>query len=743
MFCVSVVESHLSALINKCIIMNNRSMAHKGVKLIINTLHGAQNMIDQKQCQSFENALKSSLLNSIPDITKSTHAGALRWFTMLISATSNLESQGPISVAIIKLLIDVLNEISKRPNTLNSILQSRFGLYGMPFESELFDAELPLFGKGNNIAYSNVFLPKSNGGTVPNGVQQQQQQQQNQFSDLKSFCQGETSELRVPIHLRRKSISNHIKGLLEVEPLHFVCCSTSEATRIENMDSMPMQSNNVIDDIVIETPPQMQMGIGTSKLVTNEHIIKMPNEKIILESELDKKYDSQYMLAKNVVDKIFYSHMKKHKFKDTPNGVSESMLNNLPIFTGDEELMIMQQNNSFGYSEKKSSAEKETDEDGNNKIGSSVYSNKVREFIEETNRDDSASSVLPWHKLLSVPSKQMIVVDRMHSGARRQVTLDFGYHVLLTDIIIPACNDLASLTIDTWSFEEENDCVRLAVSQDIGVKALILSDLQPPPVCRFLRITFMGRYGMSATRCKLPMGSFYGHVVILDKDSYADPVMKFIKNKKNYIQTQLKVLNALYEDTHCRYCLANSKLSELLQPLLKSENSNMSHMQSYLNRLKDSDDCSQEYAKISSVYEECIQFQNQLNVVKNVIRRLESALDDDNSKTKQNSENSLKSLCTDKLRVISECLVELLLHFIINYGQHSISSLHTFFDLDTCNLMFKTLVINGDSHIRIASCSMLVKMCSYTLKPWWGNFFADTFTSLFSSQNVEVFPQDR
>jgi hypothetical protein len=38
---------------------------------------------------------------------------------------------------------------------------------------------------------------------------------------------------------------------------------------------------------------------------------------------------------------------------------------------------------------------------------------------------------------------------------------------------------------------------------------------------------------------------------------------------------------------------------------------------------------------------------------------------------------------------------------------------------------------------------MLVKMCSFTFKPWWGNFFADTFSTLFSSQNVEIFPQDR
>lgn len=538
------------------------------------------------------------------------------------------------------------------------------------------------------------------------------------------------------MHLRRKSISNHIKGLLEVEPLHFVCCSTSEATRIESMDSSSLNAANIIDDIVIESPPQMS--IGTSKL---NHVIKMPNdEKIIITSnaneDLDKKYDSQYVLAKNVVDKIFYSHMKKHKFKDTPTGMSESMLNNIPLFTGDEELMMVQK-------KKDPPSEPITNLNKGNQ-GSSAYSNKIREFIEETNREDVSGPILPWHKLLSVPTKQMIVVDRMHSGARRQVTLDFGYPVLITDIIIPACNDLASLTIDTWCFDEESDCVRLAVSQDIGAKALILSDLQPPPVCRFLRMTFMGRYGMSATRCKLPMGMFYGHVVLLDKDSYADNVMKFVKNKKKYIQTQLKVLNALYEDTHCRYCLSSSKLVELLQPLLKSENSNMSHMQTYLNRLKETEDYSQEFVKISTVYEECITFQNQLNVVKNVIKRLERAIDEDGKKSNEEEEdNSLKTLCTDKLRVISECLVELLLHFVMNYGQHSISALHNFFDLNTCNLMFKTLVINGDSHIRIATCSMLVKMCSFSVKPWWGNFFADTFTTLFSSQNVEVFPQDR
>ncbi|KAG5670331.1 hypothetical protein PVAND_000606 [Polypedilum vanderplanki] len=733
-FCVNIVQQHLSELIQNCIISNNRSMAKKTVKLIITTMHGAQNLVDQKQCHAFQNSLKDSILAAIADIKNISHAGALRWLIILISGTSNAESQAEISTEIIRLLIDVLSEISTRSNPLNSVLQSRFGLYGMPFESELFDMELPSFVKGgsnSNSLYSNVFLPKSNG---TNGSQQQQQQQQNQFSDLKNFCSFDNTEIRVPIHMRRKSINNHIKGLLEVEPLHFTCCSTSEATRIENMDSLSMQTSNVIDDILVETPSQISA--GTSKLTSNnEHILKMPNEDIKIvfknsENEMDKKMmESTYTIAKNVVDKIFYSQIKKNKFKE-PSYVKATAAN-MPIFTGDEEFMILQQG------EKDQQFEVENNRSQYN--ASTVYSNKVREFIEETNRDDSVTNILPWHKLLSSPSKQMIVVDRMHSGARRQVTLDFGYPILLTDLIIPACSDLASLTIDVWCFEEEGDCVRLAISQDIAIKALILSDLQPPPVCRYLRLSVVGRYGMSATRCKLPMGSFYGHVVILD-DSYADPVMKFVKKKKNYIKAQLKVLNALYEDTHCRYCLSSSKLSELLQPLLRNDNSNMSHMQTYLNRLKETDDNSQEYVKISSVYEECMTFQNQLNVVKNVIKRLEKAL---NENPQQASETSLQQLPSDKLRVISECLVESLLHFITTYGTLSIATLHNFFDLNICNLMFKTLVINGDSHIRIATCSMLVKMCSYTLKPWWGTFFSDIFTTLFSSQNIEIFPQDR
>jgi baculoviral IAP repeat-containing protein 6 (apollon) len=755
-FCVNIVEKHLNDLILNCILMNNRSIAHKCVKLIIATLHGAQNIFELKHYVTFEYQLKCSLIQLVPEIKKASHAGAVRWFTTLISATSNIESQTEISKAIMQLLTEILHEIGNRPNTFNSVLQSRFGLYGMPFESELFDSELPWVGKNSNVSYYNMFM-KSSSNAANNT--QQSQHHQNQFSDLKNFCTADTSELKVPIQMRRKSVSNHIKGLLEVEPLHFTCCETSEATRIENMDVVALQSNNVIDDIVVSAP-QLTSSLGNSKMsqatVTHfntPNIVKMDTMDKSFTIEGHAKSQTNYkLLDKFETFEKICTTLNKQKLKESKSLLTEPIhdtiqvqdakakiqqyYNNMSmsIFTGDEELMMMQQK------EEKENAGSLAVENTRNH-GSDEYKNKVREFVEESNKEDSSNVALPWHRLLSTPPKQMIVVDRMHSGARRHVTIDFGYPILLTDLVIPSCTDLTSLTIDVWCFDEDSDTIRLAVSQDIGTKSLILSDLQPPPICRYLKITFIGRLGMSATRCKLPMGTFYGHVMVLNEDSYSHPVMKLVKNKKANIKVQLKVLNALYEDTHCRYCLASSKLYELLQLVLKSDNSNMSHMQTYLNRTKDPEEQNTEFNKISAVYEECIAFQNQLNIVKNVIRRLKVALNED--PVKVNQDFTLQSFCTDKLRVMSECLVELLLHFIAQYGSQNVSNLHNYFDFNTCNLMFKTLVINGDSHIRLATCSLLVRMCSFTFKPWWGDFFSNIFTSLFSSQNVEIFPQDR
>jgi baculoviral IAP repeat-containing protein 6 len=105
------------------------------------------------------------------------------------------------------------------------------------------------------------------------------------------------------------------------------------------------------------------------------------------------------------------------------------------------------------------------------------------------------SLLLPWQRLLVMPPQHMLVIERMHSGARRFVVLDFGNPVLLTDLMIPACSDLVSLSIDIWCQGEETDGQRLIVASDIGTKSLVISDLQPPPVCRYLKVYCSFRFG--------------------------------------------------------------------------------------------------------------------------------------------------------------------------------------------------------------------------------------------------------
>lgn len=100
----------------------------------------------------------------------------------------------------------------------------------------------------------------------------------------------------------------------------------------------------------------------------------------------------------------------------------------------------------------------------------------------------TSPSSMPWQQLLVAPPQQVIVVDRMHSGARRHVTLDFGQPVLLTDIVIPACGDLVSICVEGWLLSEEIDEVLLVTASDIGTRHLLLNDLQPPPLVRYIRV---------------------------------------------------------------------------------------------------------------------------------------------------------------------------------------------------------------------------------------------------------------
>nr|XP_014092668.2 baculoviral IAP repeat-containing protein 6 isoform X3 [Bactrocera oleae] len=806
--CICLSEKYLENMLRNCIIHSNRTMAHKCVKLILILTDGICSLPVEVQSHStLDVAIKDAVANTFNELPRAKFASVVRWYAMLACATSTLESHNGISELCVKLLAEIAKEIDVRWDPYCSLLSTRFGLYGFPFEPEIFDYDLP------NVNKSNVVLPSS----LMNMIRSNAGLMQAAGLDIKKLCSIDGVDFRTFPHLIKcKSVSNQLRGLLEVEQLHYTCASTSEATRIDNMDTVSASSaSNINMEELIVAPmvdmPKEPESYNVNDLVYNvDKHMKIVNAKkaendVVAEVLKPNGICIDFNPANSIDDKIKKCMPLLPKFKAickyieycdenlqaTSAGINNSnyanndtMLSNPSLLANSDpkineasakaitmatqiiyeatqqEEQLQQQlqhlnNTEYTSPQTPAVAEqqqpKKQSQQAQHKDKTST-TNAEAPAIGSDNSNANATNVFAWHKLLAPPPKQMVVIDRMHSGARRFVVLDFGSPILLTDLVIPACDELASLHIDIWCFDEEADSVRLVVASDISTKTLVLSDLQPPPICRYMKITIIGRIGMSATKCKIPIGSFYGHAVVLEHDGYGDSLLRFMKQPAQNIQAQIKALTSLYEDVHCRYSLASCKLIELLTPILNCEMSNVAHMQAFIHKQREEDANTVDNSKVVTIYEECILLQHQINIIRNVIGRLENSLHPvpfgavtaqvaAGSLENTNLRNVLQLASRDKLRVLGQSLVEILLHFSIEYGIKNILPVHQLFTMDVANMLFNSLVVYGDAHIQLATCSLLVRMCCF--QSWWGDFLADIFCNLFSSQNSKIFPQDR
>ncbi len=83
---------------------------------------------------------------------------------------------------------------------------------------------------------------------------------------------------------------------------------------------------------------------------------------------------------------------------------------------------------------------------------------------------------------------------------------------------------------------------------------------------------------MGTTKCRIPLGMFYGHSTILPSDLRSNspesissvPGDVTVLTPTN-VQGHLSVLSYLVEDIGCRYQLACTKLRRLLEPLMKPD----------------------------------------------------------------------------------------------------------------------------------------------------------------------------
>lgn len=125
----------------------------------------------------------------------------------------------------------------------------------------------------------------------------------------------------------------------------------------------------------------------------------------------------------------------------------------------------------------------------------------------------------------------------------------------------------------------------------------------------------------------------------------------------------------------CR--LATGKLMDLLNPYLELYNGNAAHMMAYLNLPNETD------PKVLAAYQECIELQQQLHTCTNIVKKLQNSSDcneqvlDLINSGQVTPEALLEKASTDKLRVISENIVDMLLYFFFQVD-NTVSFFNTF-----------------------------------------------------------------
>lgn len=245
------------------------------------------------------------------------------------------------------------------------------------------------------------------------------------------------------------------------------------------------------------------------------------------------------------------------------------------------------------------------------------------------------------------------------------------------------------------------------------------------------QITAVGRYGMSTSRCKIPVGYFYGHLIVLPEDIPPEQTAELQNVITTDLDKHLTVLSKLYEDVSCRYSLACSKLKDLLHPYLMSDIPNSSHLSVYMNIIRDKGSCviDAENSKIFSAYQEAVTYQRQLNMVRSVMFRIENGLNRHKKPRQQNTD--LSTTCSDKLRTIAESLLDILL---------SVETTPEV-DVETCKQLFQGFCISQSSRLQFFTAILMDRSCGR--KPFWGGFLADTLAQMFSSSYNIKFPQDR
>ncbi|XP_034964150.2 baculoviral IAP repeat-containing protein 6 isoform X3 [Zootoca vivipara] len=729
-------------IVRVCFFEAGRSIAHKCARFLALCISNGKFEPSQ---QGFGSILLKALLGNISYLPAAATGGSVYWYFVLLNYVKDEDLAG-CSTACASLLTAVSRQLQDRLTPMEALLQTRYGLYSSPFDPVLFDLEMS-GSSCKNIYNSSI------------GVQSDE-------IDLSDVLSGNG---KISSCAAAEGSFTSLTGLLEVEPLHFTCVSTSDGTRIERDDAMStfgvtpavggLSSGTVGEaSTALSSAAQVALQSLSHAMASAEQqlqvlqekqqqLLKLQQQKAKLEAKLHQTTAAAAAAASAVGpvhNSVPSNSVAAPGFFIHPSDVIPPTPKTTPLFmtpplTPPNEAVSAVINAELAQLFPGSVIDPPP-------VNLSAHNKNANKSRTNPLGTGLALAISHASHFLQPPPHQSIIIERMHSGARRFVTLDFGRPILLTDVLIPTCGDLASLSIDIWTLGEEVDGRRLVVATDISTHSLILHDLIPPPVCRFMKITVIGRYGSTNARAKIPLGFYYGHTYILPLESELkimhDPLRGEVESANQpEIDQHLAMMVALQEDIQCRYNLACHRLETLLQSIDLPPLNSANNAQYFLRK---PDKAVEEDSRVFSAYQDCIQLQLQLNLAHHAVQRLKVALGASRKILKEQSDPKelIQMSSTEQLRTIIRYLLDTLLSLLHSSNGHSVPVvLQSTFHAQACEELFKHLCISGTPKIRLHAGLLLVQLCGG--ERWWGQFLSNVLQELYNSEQLLIFPQDR
>ncbi|XP_068532566.1 baculoviral IAP repeat-containing protein 6 isoform X7 [Anas acuta] len=743
---LSKTRKCVSDIIRVCFFEAGRSIAHKCARFLALCISNGR--CDPSQ-QGFGSVLLKALLDNMPLLPAAATGGSVYWYFVLLNYVKDEDLAG-CSTACASLLTAVSRQLQDRLTPMEALLQTRYGLYSSPFDPVLFDLEI------SGSSCKNVYNSSI-------GVQSDE-------IDLSDVLSGNG---KISSCAAAEGSFTSLTGLLEVEPLHFTCVSTSDGTRIERDDASTFTVSTfgvtpAVGGLSSGTVGEASTALSSAAQVAlqslshamasaeqqlqvlqekQQQLLKLQQQKAKLEAKLHQTTAAAAAAASAVGpvhNSVPSNPVAAPGFFIHPSDVIPPTPKTTPLFmtpplTPPNEAVSAVISAELAQLFPGSVIDPPTvNLAAHNKNTSKTRTNPLGSGL--------ALAISHASHFLQPPPHQSIIIERMHSGARRFVTLDFGRPILLTDVLIPTCGDLASLSIDIWTLGEEVDGRRLVVATDISTHSLILHDLLPPPVCRFMKITVIGRYGSTNARAKIPLGFYYGHTYILPFENELKLMHDPLRGEgeaanQPEIDQHLAMMVALQEDIQCRYNLACHRLEILLQSIDLPPLNSANNAQYFLRK---PDKAVEEDSRVFSAYQDCIQLQLQLNLAHHAVQRLRVALGATRKTLKEQSDPKelIQMSSTEQLRTIIRYLLDTLLSLLHSSNGHSVPVvLQSTFHAQACEELFKHLCISGTPKIRLHTGLLLVQLCGG--ERWWGQFLSNVLQELYNSEQLLIFPQDR